>query len=151
MRVCGTTLALALVTGCSASPREEPLTVFAAGSLARPLKAALDSFVIETGATYSLETAGSLELARRVTELGRMPDVIALADEEVFTKLLMPTPIDWYARFARNRVVLAVSPRSAAGQRLTRDNWAQQIATSELAIGRSDPDLDPAGYRALME
>ncbi len=145
-----TVLLFIQIAGCSVSAADEPLAVFAAGSLARPLKAALDSFSVATNIRYSLETAGSLELARRITDLGRMPDVIALADEEVFVKLLMPVPVEWYARFARNRVVLAVSPRSAAGGSLTRDNWARTIATAGLVIGRADPDLDPAGYRALM-
>lgn len=139
-----------LASACSASTEGEPLAVFAAGSLGQPLKAALDSFALETGSRYTLETAGSLELARRMTELGRMPDLIALADEEVFIKLLMPEPVSWYVPFARNRVVLALSPRSEPAQVLTRDNWAHMIVSSRLAIGRADPDLDPAGYRALM-
>ena len=76
---------------------DRTLTVFTAGSLARPVRAALDSFAAQTGARFALESAGSLETARKLTELGKIPDVIALADEEVFPQLLMPRHVRWYA------------------------------------------------------
>src|SRR5687767_10973409 len=94
--------------GTNTSARDEaPLVVFNAGSLARPLRAALDSFSVREGVRFEQEQAGSLETARKVTELGRVPDVIALADYEIFPQLLVPEHASWYARFARNRMVLA--------------------------------------------
>ena len=124
------------------------LVVFAAGSLARPLGAVADSFAAATGQRVSVEPAGSLDLARRVTELGQVPDVIALADEDVFPKLLMPTHVTWYARFARNRMVLA---RASERPSVHADTaWWRALQRNEVRVGRSDPDLDPAGYRALM-
>src|SRR5690242_15261635 len=59
---------------------EGPLVVFTAGSLAQPVRAVLDSFAARTGTRYEQEPGASLELARKITELGRRPDVIALAD-----------------------------------------------------------------------
>ncbi|HEX6942653.1 MAG TPA: substrate-binding domain-containing protein, partial [Gemmatimonadaceae bacterium] len=76
---------LLLTVSASCAPQEGepegPLVVFTAGSLARPMRAALDSFSAKTGVRYELESAGSLETARKITELGKTPDVIALADE----------------------------------------------------------------------
>ncbi len=136
-----------LLHACApAREQEQPLVVFAAGSLARPLGAALDSFRVATGIETSLVPAGSLDLARRVTELGQTPDVIALADEDVFPKLLMPAHVTWYARFARNRMVLA--RRDSAATAGTR--WWEALTRPGVETGRSDPDLDPAGYRTLM-
>jgi molybdate/tungstate transport system substrate-binding protein len=133
--------------GCGAPPAP-PLVVFAAGSLARSLGAAADSFAARTGQTVSVEPAGSLDLARRMTELGQVPDVIALADEDVFPKLLMPAHVTWYARFARNRMVLA---RAAGRPSVHSDaNWWRALQDPEVRVGRADPDLDPGGYRALM-
>src|SRR5688572_15561920 len=86
---------------------EGPLVVFNAGSLARPMRAALDTFAAREGVRVEQEQAGSLETARKLTELGRVPDVIALADYEVFPELLVPEHTTWYAKFARNRMVLA--------------------------------------------
>lgn len=132
------------------APSEGPLVVFTAGSLARPMRAALDSFAAREGVTYELESAGSLETARKLTELGKIPDVIALADEDVFPKVLMPAHATWYVRFAENRIVLAYTDRSRYAAEIDSTNWWSVLQRPGLAIGRSNPDLDPAGYRTLM-
>lgn len=129
---------------------EGPLVVFNAGSLARPLRAALDTFQVREGVRFEQEQAGSLETARKLTELGRVPDVIALADHEIFPQLLVPEHASWYARFARNRMVLAHTPRSLHVASITPDNWWQIVLRPNVETGHSDPNLDPAGYRALL-
>jgi len=129
---------------------EGPLVVLTAGGLARPMRAALDSISAKTGVRYELESAGSLETARKITELGKTPDVIALADEDVFPKVLMPAHATWYARFAENRIVLAYTDKSRFASEIDSTNWWQVLQRPGLEIGRSNPDLDPAGYRTLM-
>ena len=125
------------------------LTVLHAGSLARSLRAALDSFTARTGIAVATISSGSLEAARRITELHDIPDVIALADEEVFPSLLMPRDVSGYFVFARNRMVIAVAPTRAA-VKIDSTNWYRVLAAPDAEVGRSDPNLDPAGYRALL-
>jgi molybdate/tungstate transport system substrate-binding protein len=129
---------------------EGPLVVYTAGSLARPMRAALDSFAARTGVTYQLESAGSLETARKLTELGKIPDVIALADEDVFPKVLVPAHATWYVRFAENRIVLAYTDRSRYASEIDSTNWWRVLQRPGIEAGRANPDLDPAGYRTLM-
>lgn len=129
---------------------EGPLVVFNAGSLARPLRAALDTFAVREGVRFEQEQAGSLETARKLTELGRVPDVIALADHEIFPQLLLPEHASWYARFARNRMVLAHTPQSRDVGSITPANWWRVMLRPGIETGHSDPNLDPAGYRALL-
>ena len=125
------------------------LLVLHAGSLAGPMRAALDSFTARTGVRVVTISAGSLEAARRITELHDVPDIVALADEEVFPALLMPDDVDGYFVFARNRMVIAVTPRRA--RELTDStNWYRALSDTLVEVARSDPDLDPAGYRALL-
>ena len=145
-------LAVFTLAGCTGRAASEPdrLVVFAAGSLARPLRAALDTFAAQTNTRIDLESAGSLETARKLTELGKTPDVIALADEEVFPQLLMPRFTTWYARFARNRMVVAHSDRSRYADRLSEETWRDVLTRPDVQVGRADPDLDPAGYRTLL-
>ena len=155
------TLAIALVTsaacstdddrGSNARPEiEGPLVVFNAGSLARPIRAALDSFAVREGVRFEQEQAGSLETARKLTELGRVPDIIALADHQIFPQLLVPEHTAWYARFAHNRMVLAHTARSRHADAITPANWWRIVLRPGVETGHSDPDLDPAGYRALL-
>jgi molybdate/tungstate transport system substrate-binding protein len=133
-----------------AAGAERALVVYNAGSLAAPLRAALDSFALREGVTVSQESAGSLETARKLTELHKVPDVIALADYEVFPQLLMPDQVNWYARFARNRMVLAYTTRSKYATEISGDNWWQIVQRPGVEVGRADPNLDPNGYRTLL-
>jgi molybdate/tungstate transport system substrate-binding protein len=144
-------LCVICLTGVAcAGDAREPLIVYNAGSLAQPIRAALDSFSALTGVPFEQENAGSLETARKLTELGKIPDLIALADHEVFPQILMPEHVTWYARFARNRMVLAYGRQSRFAGEITPDNWREVVLRPGVEIGRADPNLDPAGYRALM-
>jgi molybdate/tungstate transport system substrate-binding protein len=134
----------------AATPRADTVVVFTAASLAVPIRAALDSFARRTGTVVQQENGASLELARRITELGRIPDVIALADQEVFPLLLVPRAASWYVRFARNRMVVAFTGRSAGAAGLTSANWYEVLTRPGVRVGRSDPRLAPVGYRALL-
>jgi molybdate/tungstate transport system substrate-binding protein len=145
-------LAVVTLAGCTGRAASEPdrLVVFAAGSLARPLRAALDTFAAQTNTRIDLESAGSLETARKLSELGKIPDVVALADEEVFPQLLMPRFTTWYARFARNRMVIAHTARSRYADSLSERTWRNVLTRADVQVGRADPDVDPAGYRTLL-
>ncbi|MDB4885854.1 MAG: extracellular solute-binding protein family 1 [Gemmatimonadetes bacterium] len=128
----------------------DTVTVFAAASLSAPLLAVRDSFARRTGAVVREEHGGSLELARRVTELHRVPDVIALADQEVFSELLVPRAARWYARFATNRMVVAFTARSRHAAEMDAAGWWRTLLRDDVLVGRTDPELAPAGYRALI-
>src|SRR5215204_3154522 len=143
---------LACVRPCEAAmaSRADTVVVFTAASLAVPIRAALDSFARQTGAVVQQENGASLELARRITELGRVPDVIALADQEVFPQLLVPRAASWYVRFARNRLVLAYTDRSTGASQLNSVNWHRLFLRPGVRVGRSDPRLAPVGYRTLL-
>ncbi|HEX6315129.1 MAG TPA: substrate-binding domain-containing protein [Gemmatimonadaceae bacterium] len=141
---------LAILAACTPRSPADTLVVFTAGSLARPMRAALDTFAAREGIRHELESAGSLETARKLTELGKIPDVVALADEDVFPKVLMPAHTTWYVRFAENRIVLAFTDRSRFAAEIDSTNWWRVLQRPDLEIGRSNPDLDPSGYRTLM-
>ena len=127
------------------------ITVFNAGSLGRALRQALDTFALgEPGLDVAQENSGSLEAARKLTELGKIPDVIALADVAVFPALLMPAQTSWSLSFARSEMVLAYSDRSLGASEITPANWTSILLRPGVRTGRSDPALDPNGYRTLM-
>lgn len=150
-----TSLVLAglFVAACAGgeSNRASPTVVISyAGSLARPFAGALAEYSRRSGVHVVTRTSGSVEAARRITELGDVPDVIALADEEVFTNLLVPSHVDSYTVFARNRMVIAFTARSRHGTEIDSTNWYRVLARDDVEVGRSDPALDPNGYRAIL-
>ncbi len=142
---------LAVLAGCAGSeaPRTET-TVFAAGSLARPLREALDSISAGGGPVVRLEIMGSRELLRAVTSLGRTPDLIVSADAEELEQALIPDFVTSSTTFATNRVVLALSPKSALSPKLTAMNWADVAASGSLRFARADPARAPLGYRTQL-
>jgi len=128
----------------------DAIVVFNAGSLARPLRAALDSFTAGTNMKIEQENAGSVETARKLTELHRIPDLVGSADYQIFPKYLMPGQTSWYARFARNRMVLMYTPKSKSASTIDSLTWYKVLETKGVQTGRSDPALDPNGYRSLI-
>jgi molybdate/tungstate transport system substrate-binding protein len=133
-----------------ATATRDTVVVYSAASLAVPLRSALDSFARRTGAVIQQENGASLELARRITELHRVPDLVVLADQEVFPQLLVPGATPWYAKFARNRMVIAYTDRSRHASELAPESWRQILLRPDVLVGRTDPALAPAGYRTLL-
>jgi molybdate/tungstate transport system substrate-binding protein len=89
-----------------------PMTIYAAGSLVRPLRAALDSIAATGGPRVQLEVMGSREILRAVTGLGKTPDLIVSADADELERVMIPGYVTTTTTFARNRVVLALSAKS---------------------------------------
>lgn len=131
-----------------APPPKPPITVHAAASLARPLRVLADSFRVVSGVPLRLEFGGSMELARRTTDLASPPDVLLLADDDVVAAL-MPAHIEWYVRFATSRLVVAHTARSAGADSLTTDSWWRVLSAEGVTIGRADSAIAPAGRHAL--
>lgn len=127
------------------------LVVFNAGSLAKPFSELLAAFrKTHPNVTPAQENSGSLEAARKITDLGKIPDVIGVADYGIIPKLLIPKHAGWYATFARNAMVLAYTDRSTGAKEINGRNWWQVLLQPGIRAGHSDPALDPNGYRTLM-
>jgi molybdate/tungstate transport system substrate-binding protein len=145
-----------LVAACGTSAdrpaavTQDTVVVYSAASLAVPLRATLDSFARSSGVVIQQENGASLELARRITELHRIPDLVLLADQEVFPQILVPAATTWFARFARNRMVVAYTERSRYASELTAEGWRRTLQRPDVLVGRTDPALAPAGYRTLL-
>jgi molybdate/tungstate transport system substrate-binding protein len=139
---------LPLFAGCGkAREPATPITVFAAASLARPLQVLADSFLPRENVLARSELGGSMEHSRKITDLARVPDVLILVDDDVIAAL-QPAHLDWYVRFATNRLVVAFGSRSAADS-ISTDNWWRVVTKPGVRLGRADPTTAPAGKRAL--
>lgn len=124
-----------------------PVSVLAAGSLTNAL---VNGLVPALDVPVRVETHGSARVARLVAEGAKDPDIVSLADPALFESVLS---LPWYAEFATNAIVLAYDPRSPGGRRIADagpDAWFRPLLDSGVALGRTDPDLDPLGYRTLF-
>ncbi|HHV04278.1 MAG: tungstate ABC transporter substrate-binding protein WtpA [Bacteroidales bacterium] len=141
---------LALLTSCRQN-QENQLVIFHAGSLSLPMKALADSFTVMYPKTqFRMEAAGSVDCARKITELGRSCDILASADYLVIDELLIPEHASVNMPFAMNSMVIAYTGRSRLSGEINQDNWPQILLSPDVFYGRADPDSDPCGYRTLL-
>ena len=146
-----------IITGCKTNNTEQKikfsgeLTIFHAGSLSMPLKAAVDSFTrLHPGVIFKLEAAGSVECARKITEMNKPCDILASADYKVIDKLLIPQFASWNIPFAGNEMAIVYQEKSRYADQINPSNWFEILGKSDVAFARSDPNADPCGYRAVM-
>src|SRR6266849_285455 len=133
--------------------------VLYAGSLASVLEKSVGpQFEQSSGFTYQGEGQGSLGAAKMISDGLRSPDVFISADAAVNDKVLM-TPdkklTDWYVTFASSAMVLGYNPNSkfkSTFEQVQAGNlqWYEALKTPGLKLGRTDPNLDPKGYRTLF-
>ncbi len=97
-----------------------------------------------------LEAAGSVECARKIAELGKPCDLFASADYKVIDQLLIPDHASWNMPFAGNEMALVYQDASKYAGEITLANWLEILQRSDVLYGRSDPNADPCGYRAVM-
>ncbi len=138
-------------TCVSTADAERKLVIFHAGSLSVPFSRITAAFERENpGVKIETEAAGSRSCARKITDLKRDCDVMASADYTVINRLLIPEYASWNIRFAGNEMVIAFMPGSRYAGMINRDNWYEIMQKKDVAIGRSDPNSDPCGYRSVM-
>ncbi|MHC4295639.1 MAG: extracellular solute-binding protein [Planctomycetota bacterium] len=127
------------------------LIVFHAGSLAVPFSRIAAAFNSEHPNVKVIREAGGSRLcARKIADLDRRCDVLAVADYTVIESLLTPEHTDWLIKFASNEMGIAYGEHSRMSGRIDERNWYEILARDDVAIGRSDPNSDPCGYRAVL-
>ena len=127
------------------------LIIFHAGSLSVPFQEIAESFKKENPEiNIMMEAAGSRKCARKITDLNRECDVMASADYKVIDNLLIPEYADWNIKFAGNEMAIVYHEKSRQSARINKDNWYRVLMEDDVVFGRSNPDFDPCGYRAVL-
>jgi tungstate transport system substrate-binding protein len=135
----------------STAYRASLVNIFHAGSLAQPLKELIAAYAKkqpETG--FRLESAGSVDSARKISEQGKIADIMMSADYKVIDDLLIPKFATWNIRFARNDMVIGYTDKSKFAAEIQPANWFDILLREGVAYGHTDPNKDPGGYRAVM-
>lgn len=137
----------------------QDLLIAHAGSLTALLRDDLaPGFEAETGCTVTRCAGPAVGLANRILAGDLAPDLYLTADVETNRLLFGPAGGDkvrWWLGFARTRMVLAYNPQSrfagafAAAARRERA-WYDVLQEPGLVFRRSDPRVDPGGYRGLF-
>jgi len=138
-----------LAGGCKA--RGQEVLVFAAASLARSFSHLEERVEADTpGLDVVLEISGSQVACRKLTELNRRADVVAVADHRLLQEMLIPAHARYNIRFTANEVVLAHMQHSRHTEEITADNWYEVLSRPGVRLGLVDPALAPIGYRTRL-
>ncbi len=136
-----------ILSGCTA---EKKLVVFHAGSLSVPFEVLEKEFSKAKGVEFQDEASGSVMAVRKVVDLGRRADIVAVADYSLIPQLMVPKYADFYVLFASNEMVIAFTDKSKYADEINSSNWFEILARKDVRFGFSNPNMDPCGYRALM-
>jgi len=127
------------------------LMIFHAGSLSVPFKEISKEFEKKyPDVDIKLESAGSVASARKITDLNRYCDIFASADYKVIDEMLIPEHTDFNIKFAGNEMAIVYTEKSKFADEITYKNWTEILLKDEVHYGRSNPDADPCGYRAVL-
>jgi len=127
------------------------LIIFHAGSLSVPMKEIKAEFnKVYPKVNVLLESAGSVECARKVTDLKKPCDIMAVSDYIVIDKMLIPAYADWNIKFASNELCIVYSDKAKYKEQINDKNWFDILLKQDVAFGRADPNADPCGYRSVM-
>ena len=129
------------------------LTIFHAGSLSVPLQKIGEEFSHKhPRIRIAFESSGSVDAVRKITDLNKSCDVLAVADWILIPKMMYDKHASWVIIFASNEMVIAYTDKSKYSNEIEENptDWYKILSRDDVTIGRSDPNCDPCGYRALM-
>ncbi|MFP4608494.1 MAG: tungstate ABC transporter substrate-binding protein WtpA [Candidatus Aenigmatarchaeota archaeon] len=144
-------LVIVSFSGC-VSRQEEVLNVYHAGSLSVPFDEIENEFEeANPEVDVRREGGGSVATVKKVTEQGKEPDVVGVADYSLIPDLMYEgDKSSWTIRFAKNRMVIAYTEQSAHKEDINGSNWYEVLKRDEVKFGFSNPNDDPCGYRSQM-
>ncbi len=150
-------IAIALIfINCTNKRQEEKsdnkqLIIFHAGSLSVPFKQMKKQFEKENpGTEILLEAAGSVKCARKIIDLKKECDIMLSADYTIIDKMLIPEYAEWNIQFATNEMCIVYHEESKYSNQINSENWYEILLKDDVIFGRSDPNSDPCGYRAIL-
>ncbi len=143
---------LMFLSGCLGNSSDKTkVIIFHAGSLSVPIKEIANRYEeMNPDVKVQLEGAGSVNCARKITELKRQCDIMISADYKIINEMLIPEYASWNAIFASNSMVVAYNDRSYRAEEIDENNWYEILLDERSIYARADPNADPCGYRTLL-
>ncbi|HSF00827.1 MAG TPA: substrate-binding domain-containing protein, partial [Nitrososphaeraceae archaeon] len=137
---------------------DKDVTVLYAGSLINIFENEIKSaFQNSTRYNFIGEGKGSVQISTMILDGFRKPDVFVSADITPIERLINHSlPLaNWFVKFASAELVIAYNPQSQFASDLSNASngelpWYKVLEKEGLKFGRTDPELDPKGYYALI-
>ncbi len=147
-----------IAKGTTTNDNQGDVFVMYAGSLVKIFEDAIGpAFENETGYTYVGEGKGSVQVANLIIDGFRTPDIFVSAGTIPIMKLMNNTPAlaEWLLEFGSAEMVISYSQNGQYYNDLEKAGkgeipWYDIISKEGFKFGRTDPELDPKGYYAII-
>ena len=147
-----------LLAGSPARANAPPVVkVLHAGSLITLFQRGIIPAFAGHGYEIQAEGRGSVANANLIKDGLKTPDLWISADDKVAGDLMHAAPnlVNWYATFATSAIVIGYSPKSKfapalAGAGAGKGSWLEVVTAPGFRLGRTDPAIDPKGYRTII-
>ena len=150
---CSTALiALALMTSCGSKPAAEQktLVIYHHGSPTPAIEAAQKVFEARyPDVKVMREKDDALTNMRKVTDLGKLADIVYTDDYSIIPPVMFPKYADFWIRYAHDEMTLAYAPNSKYAKEINPDNWYRILERPDVKWGIADPNAGPDGYFSL--
>ena len=97
-----------------------------------------------------LEGAAGLLVARKVSDMGRRADIVAVTDYRTIQRVLLPKLCEWYVCFAHDEMVVAFTQQSTRRDKIRSSNWFRIVTEKDVTMGLAEAATDPCGYRTKI-
>jgi molybdate/tungstate transport system substrate-binding protein len=146
-------MACALLAGCSKpAAQEQPktLVIFHHGSPTPAIEAAEKVFKEKyPGTDVKREKDDALPNMRKVTDLGRLADIVYTDDYSIIPPVMFPKYADAWIRYAHDEMTIAYAANSKYASEINGDNWYKILQRPDVKWGIADPNAGPDGYFSL--
>lgn len=131
-----------------------PVRVLYAGSLVNVFERDLGpAFTHVSGITVLGRAGGSTALAHMIRD-GLVPADVFVSAEPGVNRILAPAAgvpsASWFLTFGTTSMVVSYAPGRRFATALRTGRWFQALASPGLRLGRTDPALDPKGFRTIL-
>lgn len=146
-------IAFAALAGCSkpaAQPEQQTLVIFHHGSPTPAIEAAEKVFKEKYPSVKVLrEKDDALPNMRKVTDLGKLADIVYTDDYSIIPPVMFPKYADAWIRYAHDEMTIAYAANSKYANEINGDNWYKILQRPDVKWGIADPNAGPDGYFSL--
>jgi molybdate/tungstate transport system substrate-binding protein len=150
MFVLGACAWLAACSKPAAQPEQKTLTIFHHGSPTPAIEAAEKVFEQKYPGTKVLrEKDDALPNMRKVTDLGKLADIVYTDDYSIIPPVMFPKYANAWIRYAHDEMTIAYAANSKYANEINGDNWYKILQRPDVKWGIADPNAGPDGYFSL--
>jgi len=145
--VAATACAWLALAGCASKPApQKTLVIYHHGSPTPGIEAAQKAFEAKYPDTKVVrEKDDALANMRKVTDLGKIADIVYTDDYSIIPPVMFPKFADFWIRYAHDEMTIAYGANSKYAKEIDAANWYKILQRPDVKWGIADPNAGRTG------